>query len=249
MPEIADYDKSGYDYTKYWIGRQYEDIAEKAVLRSLLPQQGQHILDVGGGFGRLLKIYTPRFKQVTILDYSQNNLQHAREFAQEIGFSHLNTVQGDAYSLPFNESTFDTVVMVRVLHHLNNPKQVFQEIYRVLKPNGWLILEMANKINLRASLRAWRNQNWQFRQQTEPVHHQVNHTNGIFLNYHPQSIREMLTSVGFNILHQTSSSNLRLNILKQLLPLPVLLSLDQLIAPLFSRFDLGPSLCFQCRRP
>lgn len=49
-------------------------------------------------------------------------------------------VVGNALCLPFSADQFDTVISFQVLEHLPNPFKTFEEIFRVLKPNGKLIL-------------------------------------------------------------------------------------------------------------
>lgn len=42
--------------------------------------------------------------------------------------------------MPFDDNYFDLITMLAVLEHIENPDDMFKEIYRVLKPNGNLIL-------------------------------------------------------------------------------------------------------------
>lgn len=48
--------------------------------------------------------------------------------------------RGDAHRLPFADDSFDAVVSMEVLEHLHSPERVADEIRRVLKPNGRLVL-------------------------------------------------------------------------------------------------------------
>ncbi|MCG8672384.1 MAG: class I SAM-dependent methyltransferase [Pseudomonadales bacterium] len=52
------------------------------------------------------------------------------------------SVYGDAHQLPLESNSFDYVFLFDVLEHLENPRQVIAEIFRVLKPNGCLLLEI-----------------------------------------------------------------------------------------------------------
>ena len=45
---------------------------------------------------------------------------------------------GDGHSLPFKDNTFDAVISEAVLEHVHSPNRVVQEIYRVLKPGGYI---------------------------------------------------------------------------------------------------------------
>jgi len=46
--------------------------------------------------------------------------------------------------LPFSDSFFDAVTCIAVLEHVFNPPNVLNEIHRVLKPNGFLIMQVPN---------------------------------------------------------------------------------------------------------
>ena len=47
-------------------------------------------------------------------------------------------VVGDGHSLPFKDSVFDAVISEAVLEHVQDPNRVVSEIYRVLKPDGYV---------------------------------------------------------------------------------------------------------------
>lgn len=55
-------------------------------------------------------------------------------------FSHGLHVQGDAAMLPFRDETFDCVLCTELLEHVMEPKMAVQEMWRILKPGGMVIL-------------------------------------------------------------------------------------------------------------
>ena len=252
MAEIADYDQSGYDYTKYWKGRQYEHEAEKTALSRLLPTNGDSILDLGGSFGRLMEVYAPRFTQATILDYSQFALDQAKQYANEKQITNLETVKGDAYHTPFPDQSFDAIMMVRVLHHIEDTKALFTEVKRILRPGGVFILDVPNKNHLKAQIRALLRGNLTYSSQRTPIKHtntMINGQTGIFYNFHPTAIAQELESIGFSCEEKLSISNLRVGLLKHYLASETLLKIDRLIQPLFTSLAWGPSVWLRCRLP
>jgi 2-polyprenyl-3-methyl-5-hydroxy-6-metoxy-1,4-benzoquinol methylase len=52
--------------------------------------------------------------------------------------------------LPVADATFDGVVSTEVIEHLENPRAVFREFRRVLRPGGWLVLTTPNQESLRS---------------------------------------------------------------------------------------------------
>ncbi len=56
----------------------------------------------------------------------------------EIERTPMVDVVGDGHCLPFSDGVFDAVISEAVLEHVSNPQKVVQEMYRVLKPGGYV---------------------------------------------------------------------------------------------------------------
>jgi SAM-dependent methyltransferase len=48
----------------------------------------------------------------------------------------------DGIKLPFDDSTFSGVICTQVLEHVQRPRELVSEIYRVLRPNGWFVFSV-----------------------------------------------------------------------------------------------------------
>lgn len=246
--EKAFYDS--YDYRDYWQNRTYEDLSEKLAIKHLLKQipssQRINLIDIGGGFGRLSSYFGPSFQNCLLVDPSTKLLGEAKElFAKQVG---LKTKQGSAEKLPVDSSAYDVALMVRVLHHLPNPRQAFLEAYRALKPQGFLLLEFANKTHFLSRLKSWLRGNTVFSNSLKPANLSTSADNIPFLNHHPMRIEEDLKQAGFTIIEGLSVSNFRSTLLKKIIPLPILLSMESTCQkPLFS-LHFGPSLFLLCQR-
>jgi SAM-dependent methyltransferase len=59
----------------------------------------------------------------------------------------MSVLQGGGEHLPFPDATFDIVVSVWVLEHLEAPERVFAEVARVMKPGGHFIFLTPNALN------------------------------------------------------------------------------------------------------
>jgi ubiquinone/menaquinone biosynthesis C-methylase UbiE len=99
-----------------------------------LPVDGP-LLDVGGGTGRVAQYMRDKASQVVLADVSYDMLQQA---AMKPG---LQTVISPGEHLPFGSNFFDCVLIVDALHHVFDQKETADELWRVLKPGGRLVIE------------------------------------------------------------------------------------------------------------
>jgi ubiquinone/menaquinone biosynthesis C-methylase UbiE len=150
-PRICDYEGSRY-HTDFWEGqnRKYEDQVERIAIQKLLPPQGQRLIEIGSGFGRLADLYQG-YRQVILMDYARTQLEEAQRYlGQSDRFIY---VVAYIYNLPFVDNLFDTLTMVRVMHHLADVPTALNEIYRILVPQGRVVIEYASKFHLKALAR------------------------------------------------------------------------------------------------
>lgn len=241
-PQLPVCDYEGSDYQeRFWEGgqRAYEDRVEALALARVLPTEGNHLLEVGAGAGR----NTPRyvgFQRVTLLDYSLSQLEQAQ--ARLGGNRRYLYVVADVYRLPFAPGAFNAATMIRTIHHMAEPLRALQQIRGTLVRDGVLILEYANKRNLKAIGR-WllRRQEW------NPFHPQAVEFATLNFDFHPASVRRDLKLAGFEVGRQLTVSHFRLPLLKRLVPLPVLVTLDGLMQWTGALWQLSPSVFVRAR--
>jgi predicted SAM-dependent methyltransferase len=78
-----------------------------------------------------------RFKKMDNLDYTSADL-----------FSPIVDVKADILDLPFADNSFDVIVCNHVLEHIVEDRKAMSELYRVMKPGGWGILQVPMKNSL-----------------------------------------------------------------------------------------------------
>ncbi len=239
-----------YNYQNFWTGRDYEHRAEEIVLEYLLNQLPHKIdlLDIGAGYGRLAKICAPFCSSITLLEPSSKNLSLAKRFLKDTHDTTVSLTQGEASLLPFPGNHFDAAIMIRVMHHIPDPQRAILEASRVIKPQGYLILEYANKLhikNLITSLLTGEVKTLSNREPSERRSARSIHKRTIpFVNHHPALIEDLLHQNKFKIVSTCSVSNLRNTWFSRHLPMPILEKLEQ-FTQIFSRlFSLkfGPSV-------
>lgn len=125
-----------------WIAPIYDLIIPSANVETLIeygqfPISGK-VLDVGGGTGRvtreLIRIQ-PDIPDITIADSSFGMLKIANQKLK------VKLALCEAERIPFAENTFERVILIDTLHHVADATQTLKECLRVLKKEGWLIIQ------------------------------------------------------------------------------------------------------------
>lgn len=237
---VMDYEGSGYR-TDFWVGqsRQYEDTVERLALKALLPAQGNRIAEIGAGFGRLADLYLG-YRQIVLFDYSRTLLQEAVE--QWGHDSRFIFVAGNVYDLPLADGVLDSLVMVRVMHHLVDVPRALSQLRRVLHAESVGVVEYANKRNLKALAR------WVLgRQSWSPVDQEPIEFVKLNFDFHPAWMRQRLEQAHFRVERQWAVSHFRLSLFKQLLSAETLAQLDSKLFDVGGKLPLAPSVFVQLR--
>ena len=238
---ISDY--NGYDYKKiFWedADREYEDLADRLAIRRLLPKKMDEFVDIAGGYGRLAKEYLKKAKKVWIFDYSKTELADAKkEFGDKI-----STKQGDIYNIPFKDNTFDGMIMVRATHHFEYMDKVMQELHRILKPGGVLVIEVANKKTLPKMFRYWFKKS-----NVNPFDKNPSNLADVdkdgFYNYHPKWIEDLFEKTGFEIAEILSVSNFRSKTMKKLFKTKTLIKMEKAVQKPLASVRFAPSIYYK----
>ncbi len=97
-----------------------------------------HVLDVACGYGMNFG-YLSNASQVTGVDFSPVMIDRARGHARQLGLP-VDIRQGDAEALDFPDASFDTVISALSTCSFLNPIKALQEMERVVKPGGQILL-------------------------------------------------------------------------------------------------------------
>jgi ubiquinone/menaquinone biosynthesis C-methylase UbiE len=113
----------------------YREFAEKVVSEI---KEGK-VLEIGPGPGYIAIFIAQLSRDIEIigLDASRTMVEIAGKNAEICGLSErVKFTEGNAEQIPYEDSHFDMIVSSGSLHHWRNPRRVFREIHRVLKPGG-----------------------------------------------------------------------------------------------------------------
>jgi SAM-dependent methyltransferase len=112
-------------------------------LKEVAPTQGEVILDVGCGRAIDGARLWEKGANVIGLEPSHVMITRAKRYLGESN-AHVALAQGAGENLPFKPNSFDKVMCKGALDHFLSPTQTMQEIARVLKPGGEMIISIAN---------------------------------------------------------------------------------------------------------
>ena len=111
------------------------------------------VLDVGSGVGGPARTIA-QFSDANVVGISINEYQirRSRNHTKAAGLSEqVSFVQGDFTKMPFEDSTFEAAYAIEATCHSPDLKNVYSEVYRVLKPGAlfatyeWITTRLYNK--------------------------------------------------------------------------------------------------------
>ena len=103
-----------------------------------LIQPGDTVLECACGTGLLSAVIAPKCKALIATDFAPKMLKRAEKNCAT--FANVTFRQADILSLDFPDSTFDKVVAGNVIHLLDEPLKALEELNRVCRPGGMLII-------------------------------------------------------------------------------------------------------------
>lgn len=103
-----------------------------------------HVLDLASGTGDLALLIAPKLSskgKITLSDINNAMLMQAKTRLIDNGIIEgAEIVQANAESLPFNDNTFDRIIMGFGLRNVTHKDKALASLYRVLKPGGRLVI-------------------------------------------------------------------------------------------------------------
>ncbi|MCH8478781.1 MAG: metalloregulator ArsR/SmtB family transcription factor [Wenzhouxiangella sp.] len=95
------------------------------------------VLDIASGDGVIAELLAGRSERIDCLDLSPKVVRAGSD--RVAALEHVHFHQGDMHALPFEDGSFDTVLLLHALTYSEAPAQVLAECARVLKPRGQLL--------------------------------------------------------------------------------------------------------------
>ena len=156
----------------YSPGRTWEATA-RAMLQLL--ELGD-VLDVASGDGVLAELLAQKANSVTCVDLSDKVVKAGRKRLRRL--ENVSFHQADMHSLPFDDVSFDVVLLMHALTYTSKPKDAIQELSRVLRPAGVLVATTLNRHRHKSAV--------------EPYDHKN-------LGFDPAELQQLFESNGFQV--------------------------------------------------
>ena len=96
------------------------------------------VLECACGTGMFSVKIAPRVKDLTATDFSDGMLKRTSKKCRML--NNINIENGDITDLRFEDNAFDKAVAANVIHLLDDPKKAIDELKRVVKPGGQIII-------------------------------------------------------------------------------------------------------------
>lgn len=110
--------------------------------------KGLKVLDVGCGNGYVLSKYAQHGAQVYGVDLTEKAIYLSKKRFENSNLQGYFS-ETDGMTLEFKDNYFDIVCSMGVLHHVHDPKPMLNEMIRVLKPGGEMILMLYNRYSFK----------------------------------------------------------------------------------------------------
>jgi 2-polyprenyl-3-methyl-5-hydroxy-6-metoxy-1,4-benzoquinol methylase len=133
-------------YSMYWWSNRFY-----AMLARRYGRRGARLLEVGSGLGHLVGQLEDAFETYGC-DINHWAVNRSKSVVQN---TKLQTAS--AQELPFNDDSFNVVIIKHIVEHLPDPQKAILEIGRVTEPGGTLILATPNLDSL---LKPWKGERW-----------------------------------------------------------------------------------------
>lgn len=128
---------------RFWVEAPHPLITRERLREILAPEAGERLLEIGPGTGYYtldLAEWIGPEGRLEIFDIQPAMLEHTMERVRERGLENVTATEGNAEQLPFDDDSFDAVVLTTVLGEIPDRAAAIAEIARVLRPTGRLVV-------------------------------------------------------------------------------------------------------------
>lgn len=127
--------------------------AKSSVKKHFVPFVARHVtgtdrvLDLGCGPGGFMLATAPLCRELVGADITPSFVEVANQSLAAAGLTNAKAELIEPGRIPFGDGTFDCILMVDTIHHLEDARVTMEDVHRVLRPGGTLLIFEPNKRN------------------------------------------------------------------------------------------------------
>lgn len=211
------------DFRQYMLRRLGPKRLADEILGQISPMLGKStiVLDVGCGRGWYLDGVARECSQAIRIDVSWGHLLQAKRFLKDKDT--VSLIQCHACRLPFKDESIDIILFIGVMEHLLSPRKALEEIRRVLKKEGEVLICVPSILNP---------SEWEGRLINIAQGHFQDHMHF----YTPHSAKHFVEKAGFRIIKMKTACFLPLLFSGTEIKTPLGRKVYNLVEDMFSRF-------------
>ncbi|WP_066497107.1 class I SAM-dependent methyltransferase [Abyssisolibacter fermentans] len=119
----------------------YDDAYKLSIENSnKILQNDFDVLEIACGTGLVTFGIAETVKKIIAIDISNEMIIVAKEKANKLKINNVEFKVADGYNLNYKDESFDAILLFNALHIVKEPDMLLNEIYRLLKPNGFLLM-------------------------------------------------------------------------------------------------------------
>jgi len=154
------------------------------------PKPTDVVLDIATGAGNVALAFAPHVSRVVAFDLTPSMLEQTLKSAKDRGLLNVETVQGLAEDLPFENGSFDVVTVRLAPHHYADIGKAVREMARVVRAGGKVVIVDTTT------------------PEDEDLHREINEIeklrdNSHVENYRPSHWRKMVEDAGLTVTHES----------------------------------------------
>ena len=125
-----------YDIFANIINKKVHKKLKEIVANEITKDDG--VLECACGTGMLTKVVAPKSKSIIATDFSSKMLKRAKKKCKK--YNNVEFMNANIMKLDFDDNSFDIVIAANVIHLLDDPIKAINELDRVCKENGKIII-------------------------------------------------------------------------------------------------------------
>jgi ubiquinone/menaquinone biosynthesis C-methylase UbiE len=98
------------------------------------------IINIGCGFGPQAIIYKDCFQKMVGVDINKERLEQSLVFTKICGVKSYSTVCANVEKIPLKDRQFTKALAIDIIEHVEHPQRLLNEAYRLLQPEGRLLI-------------------------------------------------------------------------------------------------------------